>query len=63
MLTGENWALVAPEEEIELPESASGEVDYEAELVLVIGRTARRVPSSVSSTAPTWRTSLRGALP
>lgn len=39
-------ALVAPEEEIELPESASGEVDYEAELVLVIGRTARRVPES-----------------
>lgn len=37
-------ALTAPGEPIRLPASAPNEVDYEAELAIVIGRTAKRVP-------------------
>lgn len=36
-------ALLHPEGEIVLPESAPDEVDFEAELAIIIGRTARRV--------------------
>lgn len=35
--------VIGPDEEIELPGSAPDEVDFEAELVIVIGRTTRRV--------------------
>ncbi len=37
-------AVIGPDAPIRLPEMAPGEVDYEAELVIVIGRTARNVP-------------------
>lgn len=36
-------SVIGPDEPIVLPASAPGEVDFEAELVIVIGRTARRV--------------------
>ncbi|MGE0482140.1 MAG: fumarylacetoacetate hydrolase family protein [Phycisphaerae bacterium] len=36
-------SVIGPDEPIVLPASAPGEVDYEAELAIVIGRTARRV--------------------
>lgn len=36
-------ALLAPGDAIELPDSAPHEVDFEAELAIIIGRTARRV--------------------
>lgn len=36
-------ALLAPEGEIILPASAPDEVDFEAELAIIVGRTARRV--------------------
>lgn len=37
-------ALVGPDEPVVIPKIAPGEVDYEAELALVIGKTARNVP-------------------
>jgi len=37
-------ALLGPEQPIRLPASAPNEVDFEAELAIVIGRLARRVP-------------------
>lgn len=36
-------AVIGPEENIRLPENAPNEVDYEAELVIVIGTTAKNV--------------------
>lgn len=39
-------ATIASGDEIHLPESAPGQVDLEAELAIIIGRTARRVPVS-----------------
>lgn len=36
-------ALLGPEEQIRLPLSAPDEVDFEAELAMIVGRTARRV--------------------
>lgn len=39
-------SLTGPDTPILLPPSAAGEVDYEAELAIVIGREARRVPES-----------------
>jgi len=38
-----NTTVIGPDEPIVLPEMAPDEVDYEAELAVVIGRTARRV--------------------
>lgn len=37
-------ALIAHEEDIELPAAAPSQVDYEAELVAIIGRKAKNVP-------------------
>ena len=37
-------ALIADQDAIVIPESAPNEVDFEAELAIIIGRTARRVP-------------------
>ncbi len=39
-------SLTGPDAPIVLPASAAGEVDYEAELAIVIGREARRIPES-----------------
>lgn len=39
-------AVIGPGEPIVIPKSAPAEVDYEAELALVIGKTARNVPES-----------------
>jgi len=39
-------AVIGPGDSILLPRSAPDEVDFEAELAIVIGRTARRVPES-----------------
>lgn len=39
-------ALLAPGQPIRLPRSAPDEVDFEAELAIVIGRRARRVPEA-----------------
>jgi 2-keto-4-pentenoate hydratase/2-oxohepta-3-ene-1,7-dioic acid hydratase in catechol pathway len=39
-------SLAGPDTPIVLPASAAGEVDYEAELAIVIGREARRVPEA-----------------
>lgn len=36
-------AVAAPEDSIELPAGAADEVDFEAELAIIVGRTARRV--------------------
>ncbi|MFQ5807633.1 MAG: fumarylacetoacetate hydrolase family protein [Phycisphaerae bacterium] len=41
-------ALLAPGAEIVLPEGAPDEVDFEAELAIIIGRTARRVSERVA---------------
>jgi len=37
-------SLLAPGEPIVLPASASGEVDYEAELAVIVGKKARNIP-------------------
>ncbi len=42
-------AVIGPGDPIVLPLSAPGEVDFEAELAVVIGRTARRVPESAAN--------------
>ena len=39
-------AVIGPEEPVVIPKIAPTEVDYEAELALVIGKTARHVPES-----------------
>jgi len=39
-------AVIGPEEPVVIPKIAPAEVDYEAELALVIGKTARHVPES-----------------
>jgi len=39
-------AVNGPDEPVVIPKAAPAEVDYEAELALVIGRTARHVPES-----------------
>lgn len=41
-------ALLGPEEPIVLPDSAPDEVDFEAELAIVVGRTARQVSESAA---------------
>lgn len=39
-------AVIGPDEPVVIPKVAPAEVDYEAELALVIGKTARNVPES-----------------
>ena len=39
-------AVIGPDEPVVIPKMASANVDYEAELALVIGKTARHVPES-----------------
>ena len=39
-------AVIGPEQPVMIPKIAPAEVDYEAELALVIGKTARHVPES-----------------
>jgi len=39
-------SVIGPDEPVVIPKIAPAEVDYEAELALVIGRTARNVPES-----------------
>jgi 2-keto-4-pentenoate hydratase/2-oxohepta-3-ene-1,7-dioic acid hydratase in catechol pathway len=41
-------ALLAPGDPIVLPDGAPDEVDFEAELAIVVGRTARRVPQQAA---------------
>jgi 2-keto-4-pentenoate hydratase/2-oxohepta-3-ene-1,7-dioic acid hydratase in catechol pathway len=41
-----NTSVVGPDDPIVLPRVAPGEVDYEAELCVVIGKTARHVPEN-----------------
>jgi 2-keto-4-pentenoate hydratase/2-oxohepta-3-ene-1,7-dioic acid hydratase in catechol pathway len=41
-------SLLGPEEQIRLPLSAPDEVDFEAELAMIIGRAARRVPEQAA---------------
>jgi 2-keto-4-pentenoate hydratase/2-oxohepta-3-ene-1,7-dioic acid hydratase in catechol pathway len=39
-------SVIAPEDPIVLPDDAPDEVDYEAELAVIIGKTARKVPEA-----------------